>query len=189
MNEETDLAGTAAAFRAPDRLTSLADVGAVPNSPGVYGWWFRRASLDVPARDYRSVDGFDLLYVGISPSREASSGNLRKRVRQHVGGDASRSTLRRTLGTLLDERLGLVLALNHGRATYGRAGEAALTEWMLENAALTWVENSAPWLVERELLHTETLALNIDGRNDEFVRALADRRREALRRARLSALA
>src|SRR5207249_1234074 len=53
-------------------------------------------------------------YVGISPARPVSAGgpvrqNLRRRLRAHLRGNASGSTVRLTLGCLLRAGLGLTL--------------------------------------------------------------------------------
>ncbi|MFD6277776.1 GIY-YIG nuclease family protein [Streptomyces sp. NPDC060209] len=76
-----------------------------------------------------------LLYVGIAPrymANRTSTQNLRKRVRYHFRGNAAGSTLRLTLGCLL----GLELRRVGGgkRMTFGKEGEAALSQWMAENA-------------------------------------------------------
>lgn len=163
---------------------SAADVESAPASPGIYSWWFRGGALDVPEADYRCRNEYELLYIGISPSRASSAGTLRRRLRQHVRDDASRSTLRMTLGVLLTQQLGLTLELNRGRATYGQEGEARITRWLVDNARVAWAIDPTPWAVERELLASSALALNISGRDDDFVRSLSARRSEALRVAR-----
>lgn len=165
---------------APGVLTHPSDVLSTPAKPGIYGWWMRAGSLEVPAAAYRQHDGFELLYVGISPRKPSaagrrSKGNLRKRLNQHVNGNASRSTLRRTLGVLLMEPLGLTLDIRNGREIWGQ--ESVLTDWMHENARVAYVIDPAPWLAESQLLEHATLALNIQGRrNDEFARSISARR-------------
>lgn len=168
----------------PLALTAAADVRTAPASPGIYGWWFQRGALEVPDAPYQERDGHQLLYVGVSPSRAASAGTIRKRLVQHVYGNASQSTLRRTLGVLLDESLNLTLALHNGRAHYGTDGEARITRWMQENARVAWAVDPEPWLVEHELLGSAVLALNIDGRSDDFVRSISARRSAALAAAK-----
>src|SRR5690625_3391506 len=108
------LSSSAERILSPATLTHPADVRSVPAEPGIYGWWIRVGSLEVPIADYRQHDDFELLYVGIAPRKPSTDGrlsksNLRKRLNQHVNGNASRSTLRRTLGVLLMEPLGLTL--------------------------------------------------------------------------------
>ena len=61
------------------------------------------------------VDGFTLLYTGISPKqpprngRPARKGQLRQRIVTHYAGNAEGSTLRKTLGCLLAGELGIQL--------------------------------------------------------------------------------
>ena len=105
-------------FRAPARVWRRSEVLArpspVPGEPGLYGWYFNKGSLGVPADGRQRYNGAHLLYVGISPSRlprntGSSRPNLRKRIRQHYRGNASGSTLRLTLGCILADELGLQL--------------------------------------------------------------------------------
>lgn len=178
---------TAARILNPAALIDAADAASAPKVPGIYGWWFRRGSLPVPAGPYQSFDDHQLLYVGISPRRAASSGTIRARLRQHVASDASRSTLRRTLGVLLTDRLELTLGVHGTRAHYGSVGEARISSWMQENAKFAWAEDPTPWLAEEELLATAVLALNIDGRSDGFVSDISARRTAALFAAKADA--
>lgn len=184
----SELSPSAEHILSPRTLTHPGDVRRVPSEPGIYGWWVRAGSLDVPAADYQQHEGFELLYVGISPRRPSAAGgisksNLRKRLNQHVNGNASRSTLRRTLGVLLMETLDMTLVLRNGRPQW--VEEASLTRWMHENARVAYVIDHAPWHAEDELLEHATLALNIDGRaTDEFARSISVRRSAALAAAR-----
>ena len=80
-------------------------------------WWFTSGAVRVPAREYATTDGFDLLYTGISPRKptaagKASTANIRSRLRSLAKRDASWSTLRLSLGILLADDLGLTLALH-----------------------------------------------------------------------------
>lgn len=185
----TDLSLTAERVLQPRSLTHPAEVRGAPAEPGIYGWWMRVDSLDVPPADYRENDGFELLYVGISPRRpgaagRVSKGNIRKRLNQHVNGNASQSTLRRTLGVLLTARLGLTLGMHSGRTHYGD-GEPLITRWMHENARVAYAIDPKPWEAEGELLEHAVLALNISGRgDDEFARSISAQRTAARGAAR-----
>jgi hypothetical protein len=83
----------------------------VPAGPSVYAWFFR----DVPLDGCLNHGGMPLLYVGISPkapptnSAPISRQVLRSRVRYHYHGSAEGSTLRLTLGCLLDDALSIEL--------------------------------------------------------------------------------
>ena len=173
----------------PLTLHSASDVRTAPASPGVYGWWMKKGTLDVPAAAHQEQDGHQLLYVGISPRKpsaagRASKGTLRDRLVTHATKDASRSTLRRTLGVLLAGELGLILGENGGREHYGAQGEALISRWLIENARVAWAVDPEPWKAEDELLADATLALNLDGKTDAFARSISAQRRAALAAAR-----
>lgn len=76
----------------------------VPAVSGVYFWWFENIPSCVPLDSCITLDGYTLLYVGISPDKKGkpnSRANLRTRIKMHYSGNAEGSTLRRTLGVLL----------------------------------------------------------------------------------------
>jgi hypothetical protein len=85
---------------------------------------------------------------------------------------------------ILSEPLSLTLALHNGRAHYGADGEARITRWMQENARVAWAVDPEPWVQEHDLLASAVLALNIDGRDDDFVRGISSRRTAALKAAK-----
>lgn len=177
----------------PLTLHSSADVRTAPASPGIYGWWMKKGALDVPEAAYQERDGHELLYVGISPRKPSAAGRvskerLRKRLVTHATKDASRSTLRRTLGVLLADELGLTLGVHGGREHYGPQGEALISRWLIENARVAWAVDPEPWEAEDELLAHATLALNLDGRSDAFARSMSDRRKVAMAAARAAVL-
>ena len=179
----SDFTLTAQRILSPLELTHPGDVRGVPAQPGIYGWWVRSGSLDIPVADYQEHNGFELVYVGLSPRKPSaagrlSKGNIRRRLNQHVNGNASQSTLRRTLGVLLKESLEMTLILRRGRYVWEK--EDALTDWMHANARVAYVVDQAPWAAEDELLEHATLALNIRGRKtNEFARTLSAHRRAA----------
>lgn len=188
-----DYSLTAERILNPLTLHSAADVGSAPPDPGIYGWWMRKGTLQVPEAVYQEKDGHQLLYVGISPRKPSATGraskeNLRKRLVTHATKDASRSTLRRTLGVLLADELGLTLGVHGGREHYGPQGEALISRWLIENARVAWAVDPQPWEAEEELLADATLALNLEGRSDTFARSISDRRKVALAAARAAAL-
>jgi hypothetical protein len=79
-----------------------------------------------------------------------STQNLRKRVRHHYRGNAAGSTLRLTLGCLLG--LDLRRVGRGKRMTFGKVGEAKLSQWMADNAWASWIEQSEPWDLESQLI-------------------------------------
>lgn len=132
-----------------------------PSKPGVYAWYFRCAPRSVPTSACHAVNLSHLLYVGIAPSGPGSRATLRSRIRTHLGGNASGSTLRLTLGCLLAEELGLRLEPRGNRLTFG-TGEDVLSAWLNENAAVVWHEVSEPWSVEPELIAKLQPPLNLE---------------------------
>lgn len=165
----------------------------IPKSPGVYGWWFRTAPAKIDTSHCVQRDGLILLYTGISPKRPPTNGkppssqNLRQRILYHYGGNAEGSTLRKTLGVLLADELGIELRrIGSGRRhTFGRHGEAVLTEWMANNILVSWVVHPQPWLLEKQLIDTLDLPLNLqDNKHNAFHADLTKRRAEAEKKAR-----
>lgn len=143
----------------------------VPRSPGVYGWWFRQIPGAIDTARCEKRDELTLLYTGISPSRPPTNGkppstqSLFHRIRYHYTGNAEGSTLRKTLGVLLAEELGIQLRrVGSGtRRTFGPAGEAALSQWMSENALVSWIVDDEPWVLEETLIASLDVPLNLQG--------------------------
>ena len=162
------------AFTKPDRIWTRAEVLAstspVPAKGGVYGWWFRTLPAVIDTSGCIKCDGLTLLYVGISPQppplngRAPSTQNLRIRLRAHYAGNAEASTLRKSLGCLLADDLGIRLRrVGSGKRLTFLAGEQTLSGWMAENALVSWVTHDRPWEIEAELIATLDLPLNLDG--------------------------
>lgn len=152
----------------PERVYSLDDVSnhpcPVPAAPGVYGWYFREIPPDVPVRNCESHKGLTLLYVGRAPDSRKSSQSLRIRIKNDYGPRRA-STLRRSLGVLLERPLGLELRKVGGtgrKFDYGDT-EELLSDWMSDNAFVVWVEHSKPWVVEPRLIASLDLPLNMTG--------------------------
>jgi hypothetical protein len=131
-----------------------------------------------------------LLYLGIAPdkaNKPNSRSSLRKRIFQHYRGNADGSTLRRTLGVLLERKSGFPLRrVGSGqRITLAHAGERYLDKWMARNAFVAWVVLRKPWIIEHKLLRQMSCPLNIRGNDHHpFFSALTKLRGQALRRAR-----
>lgn len=164
----------------------------IPAEPGVYGWWFRRLPATIDVTRCERKGGLTLLYAGISPSRPPANGkppsqqNIRKRITYHYRGNAEGSTLRKTLGCLLADELGIELRrVGSGtRRTFG-AGEAALSQWMAGHALVSWITVPEPWVLERELFNELDLPLNLQGNaHSPFHKVLTDVRAAAEARAR-----
>lgn len=158
------------------RLYSWAELQGNPALPpatgGVYSWFFASIPPSVPTDGCVRRDGKLLLYVGIAPKSGASAETLRSRLRYHYRGNAEGSTLRLTLGCLLESKIGSVLRrVGSGtRMTFGPA-EERLTEWMAKHAMVGWIEIAEPWLLEDYVLATTSLPLNLDKNNRHPFRA------------------
>jgi hypothetical protein len=182
-------------FRQPTnlwgRIEVLAKPSPVPRGPGIYGWYLRELPPGVPAAECVNCNGLTLLYIGIAPRPPAKNGSvssrtLRTRLRQHYALNAEGSTLRLTLGCLLAQRLGIELRrVGSGkRMTFG-AGEQTLSDWMAENAFVTWFEHPAPWEIEGELIRELRPPLNLaENSHHSFHAELSQLRRDAKARAR-----
>ena len=169
----------------PQSLISTArlinDREAIPGRPGVYGWWIKPTLLRVPFAETRMFDGYHLLYVGIAPRAPTEDGRqsrstLRRRItRDHLGKRLSRSTLRRSLAKLLQHELKLEIVRGaDGRPSMSSEDERRLTEWLHANAALSFIEDPEPWVLERTLLAGDVrLPLNIRGSSHSFARELS----------------
>jgi hypothetical protein len=162
----------------------------VPDAPGVHGWWFRTVPGDIDVSGCAQHDGLTLLYVGISPTPPPANGkrpvseDLRKRIRYHygaAGATAEGSTLRKSLGVLLAKELGTELRrIGSGQRRTFAGGEAALSQWMADNALVSWVVRKEPWHFEDELIAALDVPLNIQGnKRNAFYPELKRLRREA----------
>ena len=142
----------------------------MPAGPDVYGWWFANSPAPIDLSTCKQSHGATLLYVGISPKRPPRNGRapsgqtLRSRVWTHYAGNAEGSTLRKTLGCLLADELGIELRrVGSGRRMTFALGEQILSAWMAENALVSWVAVDSPWEVEEHLIATTDLPLNLMG--------------------------
>jgi hypothetical protein len=184
------------AFVHPARMFSRDDVlsrpSPVPSQDGVYGWWFRRLPpLVVASRCCRHQD-LRLLYAGISPDRpprngrSASRQSLRSRIQYHYTGNAEGSTLRKTLGCLLAEELGIELRrVGSGTRMTFVEGEHALSAWMAENAFVSWIVREQPWELEDDLIAALDLPLNLMGnKRNQFHAMLTEVKAKCVARAR-----
>jgi hypothetical protein len=176
------------AFLQPEHLMPasalIRDRTLVPAEAGIYAWWFRTELPPVPSEGTLEKDGYRLLYVGIAPRRPSragreSQGNLRKRIlSNHLGNSLGRSTLRRSLASLLAEPMRFTIGYRTSKKMMiPREQEKALTEWLGAHAAVSWLAYSAPWTLEDYLLQKgPALPLNIKGSAHEFGKWLSVRR-------------
>lgn len=180
-------------FLAAQRYTReevFVEPGPVPAEAGAHGWWFREIPGGIDVSGCEQRDGWTLLYVGVSQGPPRGDGkpqhpqDLRKRIRYHFGArnaSADGSTLRKSLGVLLGEQLGFALRrVGSGKRQTFAGGEAVLTQWMAENATVSWVRHPEPWFLEAKLINALDLPLNFqDNERNAFAPELKRRRREA----------
>lgn len=104
-----------------------------PEEPGLYAWYFDHTLVNVVTSGCLRRGDFTLLYIG-------QASNLRRRIlKEHYGGNAAGSTLRLTLGCLLQDELSIrLLTTSRGRYTFGRQGKKLLSEWMQLHARVAW---------------------------------------------------
>jgi hypothetical protein len=175
-----------------NRVEVLGSPCPVPASPGIYGWWFRQLPARIDTKRCLKRDGLTLLYTGISPKRPPANGappssqTLRNRITYHYRGNAEGSTLRKTLGILLSEKLGIELRrVGSGNSMTFGAGEQNLSEWMAKNARVCWLVDPAPWLLEKRFIADLDVPLNLEGNgHNSFHPELTAARAKAVARAR-----
>ena len=165
----------------------------VPRLPGVYAWYFAEVPPGVSAGGCHQALAHTLLYVGIAPKETRGVGTkpsertLRCRLADHFRGNAEGSTLRLSLGCLLSDRLGIHLrGVGSGRRfTFTNVGEQILDAWMARNAKVVWAAVEKPWELERNLLASLQLPLNLRDNKHPFVPTLQQVRKAAKDRAKL----
>lgn len=188
---------TITALLSPVRLHTAAEVAAqvssAPKEPGIYTWYFDAIPPDINVSACHTIGGWSLLYTGISPKkpptngRKPSKSHIHQRLCTHLTGNAARSTLRLTLGCLLEQEIGTILrrlgTRKPQRFTFTDSGEQFLSRWMYAHARVAWVEHSAPWEPEEMLLASGLpLPLNIKGNPCAALTTPVKERRCAARR-------
>ena len=141
------------------------DSSMLPNVAGNYVFLLRKGSqlpkIDIePKIPEVTLDGntYQAIYTGIA------SESLRKRdYRNHfVGNNASYSTLRKSIGSLFGYDL---IPRKEGDLKYKKfkpADEEKLTEWMMSNLLLAFVENADPESMEDKLIAELNPPLNLE---------------------------
>lgn len=158
----------------------------IPLEQGIYAWYFRSLPPGVPESLSPQFDGLHLLYIGVSPAHESSKNNLRKRIQAHFRGNASSSTLRLTLGCLLSNTIGLRLRPtgSTGRLTFAD-DETILSDWLEQNAFVTWVSSPRPWVIEKDVISNISPLLNLQhNKSSPFHSTLSAIRHQAQAAAR-----
>jgi len=100
----------------------------------------------------------------VPDGRSASRQHLRLRLQTHYSGNAEGSTLRKTLGCLLADELGIQLRrVGSGNGMTFVTGEQRLSAWMAQNAFVSWAVRDRPQELEDNLIATLDLPLNLRG--------------------------
>ena len=158
-------------FKIFDPMTM--DSNMLPNVAGNYVFLLRKGSqlpqVDInPQIPEVTLDGntYQAIYTGIA------SESLRQRVyRIHfIGNDASRSTLRKSIGSLFGYDLILRKENDKRHKKFKPNDEEKLTKWMKNNLLLAFVENADPESMEDKLIAELNPPLNLD-KNDNTVNA------------------
>ncbi len=188
----------------PEKLYSREDIlktpNPIPSQNGIYAWYFKSTpNIDIFKKYYQietntkasflkdsfKFKDYQLLYIGISPKDKKSKNNIRNRIRGHMNGNSYGSTLRLSLGCLLSNELNITLN-KYGSSIHFGEGEEKLSEWINNNAFVTFQTCEEPWNVEDEAIRTLLLPLNIrDNDNSIFKKPLEIIRKNAKKMARL----
>lgn len=129
---------------------------AIPMEPGIYAWFFA-STLGLPVHDELPCrDGMVFLYTGIAT-------RLRKRLLNHCNNSSGSSSLRRSIGCLLMNELGLQARTTGVRRklAFERQGELALSEWIVANARVAWIPFTEPGILESWIIQHYRPPLNI----------------------------
>jgi hypothetical protein len=160
---------------------------ALPAAAGFYVWWSRRGALAcVPHISHPLDEEVSLLYVGISPAREASRQTVRSRViGNHLNGNIGSSTFRFVLAALLLDALALQPYLRGAKVALHADDNARLSAWQRERLLLTFCGRERPWQIEGEVIARLGPPLNAAGNAvHAFYPTLRAARAELRRRAR-----
>ena len=158
-------------FKIFDPMTM--DSNMLPNVAGNYVFLLRKGSqlpqVDInPQIPELTLDGntYQAIYTGIA------SKSLRSRdYRAHfIGNDASRSTLRKSIGSLFGYDLIPRKENDKRHKKFKPNDEEKLTKWMKNNLLLAFVENADPESMEDKLIAELNPPLNLD-KNDNTVNA------------------
>lgn len=153
----------------------------IPNLAGNYFVCLNEES-DIPDIEtdlqYQLYAGLRVLYVGVSKR------SLRNRdFKQHFNGNnAGRSTLRKSLGSLLGYTKIARDKKPNGKTKFHAADEEKLSTWMLNNLTLFYEANSEPLVAEDKMIIELNPPLNLSKNKNEVNRGFRKKLKE-LRKA------
>ena len=138
--------------------------GGLPRLHGIYAWWMVPGAISGVTGPAHPAEAFQLLYVGIAPSRDGSKATLRSRILgQHVGGNIGSSTFRQSLAALLFATQGWTTIGSGGGAKLLPDDNRALSDWQQQNLRLTWTAVGQPWAIEAAVISLMQPPLNLAG--------------------------
>jgi hypothetical protein len=148
-------------LRTPGKAAASGDVGA-PSEPGLYAWWVAPGELPGVQGPSHPTEAFELLYIGIAPSRATSAATIRSRVvGQHLGGNIGGSTFRKSLTALLWQEKGWHPCWKSDRAMLPPNEEPLLSEWQQLCLRVRWAPRLEPWQVEATVIESMKPPLNL----------------------------
>ena len=169
----------------PEKILSKNEIfsspSPIPKESGVYGAYFKEVPSDIDIKNCVSFEEHILLYIGISTI------NLQKRIKGHYTNDASRSTLRNTLGILLADKskfpLRRIEPYKRKTRNFTPGGESWLNLWVEKNmffsfeTILSYSQREDEYL--SKLGPSGSLPLNIDKNNHLYASKLKKERETA----------
>lgn len=150
----------------------------VPEEPGVY-LYLLPAETGLPRNLLAQSSPWkiagtwsEVLYVG------ATTWSLRERLKSHFGPRSESSSLRMSLGLLLEDQLDLQVHTIDKRRKFYFEPEQSLTDWILNNTHIAYFLTASPMEDERKLISCGYGLLNISGATPTaWTKYLAQRRR------------
>jgi putative restriction endonuclease len=155
--------------------------------PGLYAWWIDEAGRGVLASTF-GTDFPPLIYAGQAGASTAKAkiergATLQSRIQgNHLTGNVSSSTFRKTLTTVLREPLGLTI---HANGKLDKADNQRVSAWMREHlriAIFGWTDRSTLIHLEEAVLAELDPPLNLMGMKPTPVRQQLRRMRAEIKR-------
>lgn len=157
----------------------------IPQSPGVYAWYFDNHFSDYFIHKSESVIAIDLdsvrirdwylLYIGIAGEKRGRT--LRDRIYgDHLNQNSDGSTLRQSLAALLWQYINLDPAMQLN----GENEKNKLNRWIFKHAKIAWIETHKPKIIEKRMLKEfgHLLRFNIqDNKENPYRKELMKRRK------------
>lgn len=187
MNRRTDVRRITALLSDPTMAEPSSAFPADPiaaGNAGLYSWWADAEAQELFLREGRVAVG-KFLYVGQAgatrwPSGRRSTATLKSRIRSnHIRGNLSSSTFRRTISALLRRPLNLRLS---GPGKLVREDNRRVTRWIRDHLRIAIVpseDRDSLESLEQAVLDTLDPPFNLDGRpQTDLRRRLTELRRD-----------